>query len=191
MRRSHVVVALLVLVAIPLTACGSGTGSPSTSAAAPPVSSMMDHPESSMATEESMHPASDAMTTAPAGSAEATGAGAMITTAASDFGQILFDGTGQAIYLFDKESTATPDCYGDCAAAWPPVLTVGAPVAGTGLMADLLGVTPRTDGSTQVTYAGRPLYYYAGEGKNEVTCHNVSEFGGRWLVVTPTGKAAA
>ena len=47
------------------------------------------------------------------------------------------------------------------------------------------------DGSTQVTYAGHPLYYYAHEGKNQVTCHNVSEFGGLWLVVTPTGQAAA
>ena len=45
-------------------------------------------------------------------------------------------------------------------------------------MTDLLGTTPRTDGSIQVTYAGHPLYYYAHEGKNEVTCHDVDEFGG-------------
>jgi len=57
-------------------------------------------------------------------------------------------------------------------------------------MTDLLGTTPRTDGSTQVTYAGHPLYYYAHEGKNVVTCHNVNEFGGLWLAVTPTGQAA-
>jgi len=136
-----------------------------------------------------MHPASDAMTaeSGPAG----TATGVTIMTAGSDFGEVLFDGTGQAIYLFGKETTAVPDCYGDCAVAWPPVLTSGSPVAGAGTMTDLLGTTPRTDGSTQVTYAGHPLYYYAHEGKNQVTCHNVSEFGGLWLVVTPTGQAAA
>ena len=142
-----------------------------------------------MASEDSMHPASDAMTaeSGPAG----TATGVTIMTAGSDFGEVLFDGTGQAIYLFDKEATKVPDCYGDCAVAWPPVLTSGSPVAGAGTMTDLLGTTPRTDGSTQVTYAGHPLYYYAHEGKNQVTCHNVSEFGGLWLVVTPTGQAAA
>ena len=33
---------------------------------------------------------------------------------------MLFDQPGQAIYLFDKETAGRPDCYGDCAAAWPP-----------------------------------------------------------------------
>lgn len=120
----------------------------------------------------------------------ATSPGITITTAGSDFGTVLFDGTGQAIYLFDKEITTTPECYEDCAAAWPPVLTDGIPVAGNDAETGLLGTTLRTDGSTQVTYAGHPLYYYAHEGKNVVTCHDVTEFGGRWLVLTPTGQAA-
>ena len=150
--------------------------------------SMMDHAQSSMTTEDSTHPASDAMTAESP--AAGTSTGVTIMTAGSDFGQVLFDGTGQAIYLFDKETTATPDCYGDCAVAWPPVLTKGSPVAGGGTKTDLLGTTPRTDGSAQVTYAGHPLYYYAREGKNQVTCHDVNEYGGLWLVVTPTGQAA-
>lgn len=48
----------------------------------------------------------------------------------------------------------------------------------------------RADGGTQVTYDGRPLYYYAHEGKNVVECHNIREFGGLWLAVTPSGKPA-
>jgi predicted lipoprotein with Yx(FWY)xxD motif len=216
MRRS---LALLALIAVPLTACAGGTttsaaqtssasaamssgdaamteamteamasGSGSAGAMAESSGSMMDHPESTMMTEDSMHP-SNAMTAEPPAAVPATGV--TITTAGSDFGQVLFDGTGQAIYLFDRDTTSKPDCYGDCAAAWPPVLTDGAPVAAAEAMVDLLGTTPRTDGSTQVTYAGHPLYYYAHEGKNVVTCHNVSEFGGLWLAVTPTGQAAA
>jgi predicted lipoprotein with Yx(FWY)xxD motif len=111
-------------------------------------------------------------------------------TANSNFGAILFDGTGQAIYLFDKERSATPDCYDACAAAWPPVLTKGSPKALGAVKTSLLGTTKRTDGTTQVTYGGHPLYFYAHEGKNEVKCHNVQGFGGLWLVVTAAGKAA-
>ena len=115
----------------------------------------------------------------------------MIVTAGSDFGPVLFDGAGQAIYVFDIETTPSPACYDDCADAWPPVLTTGAPVAGAGVQTGLLGVTPRSDGSVQVTYAGHPLYFYAHEGKNIVTCHDVCEFGGLWLVMTPDGQPAA
>ena len=103
---------------------------------------------------------------------------------------MLFDQPGQAIYLFERETTGSPDCYGDCAIAWPPVLTTGTPQATGGVRADLLGTTPRNDGGTQVTYAGHPLYYYAHEGRHQVLCHDVTEFGGRWLVVTPEGVPA-
>lgn len=114
----------------------------------------------------------------------------MINAASSPFGQVLFDGNGQAIYLFDLETTTAPACYDACAVAWPPVLTQGDPVGGAGVTAGLLGVTARTDGSTQVTYAGHPLYLYAHEGPNEVTCHDVREYGGTWFAVAPSGAAA-
>lgn len=121
---------------------------------------------------------------------QAAVAGIVITTADSEFGTMLFHDSGQAIYLFDKELSPTPECYDDCAVAWPPVLTEGPPVAGQGVLPDLLGTSMRADGSMQVTYAGHPLYFYAHEGPNEVRCHNVREYGGLWLVVTPTGEAA-
>ena len=57
--------------------------------------------------------------------------------------------------------------------------------------AGTLGTTDREDGSTQVTYAGQPLYYYAHEGPGQVLCHNVSEFGGLWLVLDASGQALA
>jgi predicted lipoprotein with Yx(FWY)xxD motif len=120
----------------------------------------------------------------------AAAAGTVVTVGDSEFGPMLFDDTGQAIYLFDIEKTPTPECYDACAEAWPPVLTDGAPVAAGGARADLLGMSPRTDGSMQVTYAGHPLYFYVNEGKNEVRCHNVFLNGGLWFVVTPDGEAA-
>jgi predicted lipoprotein with Yx(FWY)xxD motif len=51
-----------------------------------------------------------------------------------------------------------------------------------------LGTSKRDDGTTQVTYAGHPLYYYAAEGPGQVLCQNVDEFGGLWLVVKPDGE---
>jgi predicted lipoprotein with Yx(FWY)xxD motif len=53
----------------------------------------------------------------------------------------------------------------------------------------LLGTTRRAGGKLQVTYAGRPLYYYYGDTKpGQVRCQNVREFGGLWLVMRPDGR---
>ena len=117
--------------------------------------------------------------------------GTEIVVSDSQYGPILFNAEQQAIYLFDKESSSTSECYGECAAAWPPVLTEGEPEAGDGVDAKLLGTTERDDGALQVTYKGQPLYYYAHEGPGEVLCHNVSEFGGLWLVLGSSGEALA
>ncbi len=127
-------------------------------------------------------------TTTARSAAPVTPTGTRITLAGSDFGKILFDGRGQAIYLFAKEKTSRPECYGDCAAAWPPVYTKGTPRAGSGIRARLLGTTKRRDGRLQVTYGGHPLYFYANEGRREVRCHNVFLNGGLWLVVRADGR---
>ena len=115
--------------------------------------------------------------------------GTTIKLAGSQYGKVLFDRAGQAIYLFAKEKSDRSECYEECAAAWPPVLTDGRPQAGAGIEKRLLGTTKRTDGKTQVTYNGHPLYFYAHEGRNEVRCHNVNEFGGLWLVLNRQGNA--
>ena len=104
---------------------------------------------------------------------------------------MLVDDRGQAIYLFDKEESNTSECYRACAAAWPPVLTDGSPLTAGSVRSGLLSTTVRRDGAVQLTYAGHPLYYYAHERPGQVLCHDVTEFGGRWLVVTPAGTPAA
>jgi predicted lipoprotein with Yx(FWY)xxD motif len=103
---------------------------------------------------------------------------------------MLFDSTGQAIYLFDIETTSNPACYDACAEAWPPVLTIGNPIAGQGVESSLLATTKRADGTVQVTYNDHPLYFYAHEGKREVKCHDIFLNGGNWYVVQPGGDAA-
>ena len=59
---------------------------------------------------------------------------------------------------------------------------------GSGVKKALLGTTRRSDGRRQVTYAGRPLYHYIGDTRpGLITCQNVSEYGGLWLVVGASG----
>jgi predicted lipoprotein with Yx(FWY)xxD motif len=117
----------------------------------------------------------------------ATRRGKKLKLVSSQFGRILGDGSGQAVYVFDAENSATPECYGACAKAWPPVLTKGRPVAGKGVRGRRLGTTRRSGGKRQVTMNGRPLYYYKDDAPGRVLCHDVEEFGGLWLVVRGDG----
>jgi predicted lipoprotein with Yx(FWY)xxD motif len=107
----------------------------------------------------------------------------------SRYGEVLVDGKGRILYLFTKERTAKSRCYGNCATAWPPFFTKGKPRAGKGVDASLVGTTKRRNGKRMVTYNGHPLYYYVTDTKpGEITCQDVFEFGGTWLVVNPGGR---
>jgi predicted lipoprotein with Yx(FWY)xxD motif len=176
--------AISMAAVLVLAGCGS--------AATPSASSQSSGGTSSEP--ETTSPSSSAPGTTP-GSAPGAGHGRVIKTAPSDFGTMLFDRSGQAIYLFAKERTSKPQtnkpqCYGACAKAWPPVLTEGSPQARGDTRPGLLGTIRRSDGTSQVTYKGHPLYFYAHEGKNQVLCHNITEYDGLWLVVTPAGEPA-
>lgn len=160
-----------------LTACAQDPATPSTDDSTP--TSSPTTAETNPSPEPSLPP-----------SDRPTKPGTKVIAAASEVGTILFDDTGQAIYLFDVETTSQPRCYGPCAGAWPPVLTDGVPLAGERVKESLLDTTQRTDGTTQVTYDGHPLYLYAHEGKHEVKCHDVFLNGGNWYAVQPDGHRA-
>lgn len=113
--------------------------------------------------------------------------GVTVAAVSSRFGRVVADTSGQAFYLFDKEQGSRSECYGDCAKAWPPVLTNGRPVAADGVRARLLGSTRRRDGTRQLTYRGRPVYYYVSDAPGRILCQDVTEFGRRWLVIRPDG----
>jgi predicted lipoprotein with Yx(FWY)xxD motif len=117
---------------------------------------------------------------------------ATIDAADTKLGKVLVGLEGRTLYLFSKDDkTGKSMCTGACATAWPPVLTLGKPVAGAGVKADLLGTIKRDDGMTQVTYNKHPLYYYAKDQKaGDVNGHGVKDFGGEWYAVTPEGKKA-
>jgi len=107
----------------------------------------------------------------------------------SAFGPMLFDGGGHALYAFTRDPHGHATCYDACAKAWPPFVVGARPAARAGARPALIGVTRRRGGTLQVTYSGRPLYYYAGDdARGVVLCQNVEEFGGTWLVVRGSGK---
>ena len=115
---------------------------------------------------------------------------ATLTIRSTRFGRILFDGRGRALYAFTRDRRGgRSQCYGACAKAWPVYFAQGRLLAGNGVKKSLIGTTRRRDGRRQVTYNGRPLYYYVGDkSAGQVSCQNVDEFGGTWLVVRPSGQ---
>ena len=128
---------------------------------------------------------------APAPKAKKSAAkGTYVKVRKTRYGRILTDGKGRALYLFTKETGKRPDCYGACAKAWPPFYAKGPLKAGKGVRHRRIGVTLRREKRTQVTYKGHPLYYYVTDkAPGQVTCQNVVEFGGTWLVLGPSGNA--
>ncbi len=128
-----------------------------------------------------------AATAAGWSAAPAMAAGTKITLRDSDYGRMLWGPGRQAVYIFERDEPDKSRCYGECARAWPPVFTEGKPVARDGVRQGLLGRTTRRNGKRQVTYDGKPLYYYAHEGPDEVLCHDVFLNGGYWWVVGRNG----
>lgn len=121
---------------------------------------------------------------------QATRATTVKTASSSGLGTILTDGGGRTVYLFERDSGPHSTCSGACLAQWPALTTRGAPHAAGGASAAMLGTTRRSDGTTQVTYAGHPLYFYAGDrAAGDVNGQALDAFGAPWYVLAPGGAA--
>jgi predicted lipoprotein with Yx(FWY)xxD motif len=135
-----------------------------------------------------------ASTTPAATTAATTGAlskpaagGETLKLVQSDYGRVLADKHGEALYLFTADG-AKSNCKGDCAKAWPAYTVEAAPGPGAGVDGAKIGTISRSDGSLQVTYAGKPLYYYEGDSPGNILCQGVDEFGGLWYVIQASGE---
>jgi predicted lipoprotein with Yx(FWY)xxD motif len=105
-------------------------------------------------------------------------------------GKIIVDGRSRTLYLFEKDKKGKSACSGTCAQNWPPLLTKGKPKAGNGVKASRLGTTKRSDGTSQVTYGGHPLYTFVAD-KNKpgsTKGEGLDAFGAEWYVVGANGK---
>jgi predicted lipoprotein with Yx(FWY)xxD motif len=159
-------VAVLAGMALVLAACGSSSSSSGSNASAPSYGSG----------------AAPASTSQPASLS--------IGTAKSSDGTYLTGASGRTLYLWVADHNGKSVCSGECAKAWPPVITKGTPKTSAGVNAADVGTVKRSDGSLQVTYKGHPLYYFIEDSKAGMTTGQGSDgFGAKWWLVAPSGSA--
>ena len=115
--------------------------------------------------------------------------GSTLQTAKIGGATVLTNSKGFALYWFALDTSTTSKCSGTCASFWPPVkgpATLMSGIKGT------LGTIKRSDGSTQATFNGHPLYTFKGDSKpGEDTGNGKNLNGGVWHVVTVSGSAPA
>ena len=171
MTRLFSFAALAVVGALVLAACGGGSSTSSSSGSGSTPSYGTAKPSTS-------------------NTSNSSGAASVVSTKTSSLGTFLVDGNGRALYLWDADHGSKSTCSGACAQAWPPLTTPGTPKASGAVKTSLLGTTKRADGSSEVTYAGHPLYTFAGDTQaGQTNGQGSNGFGAPWWVVTPAGKA--
>lgn len=174
-RRRRAVLALpLFAVAIGLTACGSSNAASSDGSSGGGGGA---YGNSTPAQSKAPTPA---------------GQGTALAVRSTSLGKILTDGRGFTVYAFDADKGTKSACSGACATAWPPVTATASPKVGAGLKQSLVGEATRSDGTRQLTYAGRPLYLFQGDNAPGSTSGDGSQaFGARWDALTATGEDAS
>lgn len=114
---------------------------------------------------------------------------ATISVKKTSLGKVLVNSKGHTLYHFRTDTGTTSNCSGDCATNWPPLTASGTPKVGKGVKSSLAGTTPRSDGSSQVTYNGHPLYTFQGDKKAGATNgQGLNAFGAQWFVLSPAGN---
>ena len=158
-------IAAVVGMALFVAACGSSNSSSSSSSS-----------PAATAASSSSTPASSTSTTVAVG------------TTKGSMGTYLTGASGRAVYMWVADGSGKSSCAGECAKAWPPVIATSTPsVSGRALAADL-GTITRSDGTTQVTYKGHPLYYFVGDpGSGTTKGQGNNGFGAKWWLVAPSG----
>jgi predicted lipoprotein with Yx(FWY)xxD motif len=170
-------IAVLGATALLAAGCGSSKSSSGTSAA----SAYPSETEKSTSTAAATTPA-----TTPA-----SGGGVTVTVKhASKLGPILAVGSKKlTVYMFEGDKGSSSSCTGACASVWPPVTSAGAATAAGAAKSADLGTITRTDGTTQVTYKGHPLYFFAKDkDSGDAYGQGVKGFGADWYALSPSGS---
>jgi predicted lipoprotein with Yx(FWY)xxD motif len=121
-------------------------------------------------------------------SSPAAAAASTLKTATIGGVKVLTNSKGFTLYSFAPDTSTTSKCNGTCAQNWPPVQ---GPVTAAGVTGTFATIT-RSDGSTQATFDGHPLYTFVGDtapGQNKGNGLNAA--GGLWHEVTTSGTAPA
>lgn len=195
MRATSLAIKAMVflgMAALLVAGCASKKSSSSatpSSAAAAATSTAASAPA---ATSAGPAPAPSSAAGAAPAAAGATSAGPVSAAVAASvdvkmgpLGKHLTDAAGKTLYIYTPDTSSASSCYGTCIANWPAFVTDGAPQAGAGATASMLGTSPRTDGTTQVTYNGHPLYLFNGD-KSAGDTSGQGKLGS-WFMVSAAG----
>jgi predicted lipoprotein with Yx(FWY)xxD motif len=170
------VFALLAVLALAAAACTSGggaTGQPSTAAASP--STAAGSP-SATAT-ESASPTESEATEEEEYKIE--------VAEASSIGKYLTGEDGKTLYIFKKDTKDNEStCTGQCAENWPPfVLDEGEQAEAGDGVTGTIATFDRPDGTKQVSYKGKPLYYFKNDAKaGDINGQGIGDV---WFAATP------
>jgi len=97
---------------------------------------------------------------------------------------VLAGKSGMTLYTFDKDDAKSgkSTCFDDCAGTWPPAAVTEAVSS-----AKEFGQIVRPDGFIQLTFRGKPLYFFAGDQKPGQTSGD--NIGDVWHVIRDLPKA--
>jgi predicted lipoprotein with Yx(FWY)xxD motif len=104
---------------------------------------------------------------------------------------ILVNAAGHTLYVFARDKQKRVTCTGQCASFWPPLKQKGTHKARAGGAAksSLIGSDKNPSGGRVVTYSKWPLYTYTGDsGAGSANGEGQNLNGGRWYVMSPSGK---
>ncbi len=112
-----------------------------------------------------------------------------IKTMVTSKGTVLVTAGGLTLYWFANDTASQSNCNGSCATYWKPLLGTAAAASGASLPHGF-GTIKRSDGQTQITYDGHPLYTYTGDTTaGQINGNGLDASGGMWWAITPTGSA--
>jgi predicted lipoprotein with Yx(FWY)xxD motif len=162
MRTTSILSTVLAVGVVVLSGCGSDDGG-----------------DTGAATGSTSESSASESSSAPAGNAA-------LGVAETDLGEIVVDGQGMTVYMFDKDTQGSGEstCSGGCLEAWPPVVAESEDPTVEGVSGDV-GTITRDDGTLQVTLDGWPLYLWQNDkAPGDTTGQGVQ---GVWWVLTPDG----
>ena len=191
MRKiSTLTTAPLVVAALIAAGCGSSSKSISAGTSSAPASTPASTAASTAASNSGGaygYGSSSSASTPATAPASTSGGAVVVSTKSSKLGTVLAGSKGLTVYLFMADKPGSSACSGACAQVWYPV-TGAAHVGGQAIAADL-GTITRSDGTTQVTYKGHPLYYYSlDKDSGDAYGQGIKSFGAEWYVLAPSGN---
>ena len=161
----------LAAVALVLSACASSGSSSAASGSTPATA------------------ASSPAASASAGSAPASSGGTTLTVKTIGGQQVVTNAAGFTLYWFVPDTSTASKCTGSCATFWPPVKGPATAMSG---VTGTLGTITRSDGTTQATYDGHPLYTYAADSApGQAKGNGLNASGGLWHEMTVSGATPA